>query len=352
MQALTDSLKRKALEMGVVKVGVAKREDLEGPPEANMDRIMPGAACAISIAALEPEELILDYLSKKNPKPYRNHFYENVQLLGRVGLALAEALQARGYRAESLSPNGVYAEGSSPGRLLPPFAHRYAAHAAGIGAIALSGNVMTPEYGARVYLGTVITDAPLVADGPLDESPCDDCKLCLHACAAGFMSVDERVGFTLGGREITHARKGAHLRCGICCAGFTGLSRHGKWSTLAPSLRPIPEDDDEVKKLFAETARRRFRDLSDHPEAPNFFRLSQPMPGYEPDKQGILARPKSDTHTTCGNCAIVCLETRKQRAQALKTLFNSGVVVGERDDGSPIVLGADEARAYRERHAP
>ena len=349
-EQLTEHLKAKALELGAVKVGVARCADLEGPPEADLDRVLPGATHAISLMAIEPEELILGYLGKSDPKPYRDHFYDNIQLLGQIGLALAGELEERGHRALAVSPNGVYAPGSTVAHLLPPLSHRYVAHAAGVGAIGYSGNVMSPEHGTRIYLGTVVTDAPLLADGPLDESPCDDCKLCVAACPVLFMSGEERVAFTMGGREISHAKKRSHAACAVSCSGFTGLSRDGTWSTLATSLRPIPDDDAEAERLFHELLAPRIDHLATHPERPNFMRLSEPVEGFAPDNQGILARPRHDTHTTCGNCAIVCMETKRQRARALKTLRSSGVVVGERADGSPVVMRADDAAQYRAEH--
>jgi epoxyqueuosine reductase len=324
---LTRRIKEVALQMGIAKVGVAGLENLAGPPEADPEQILPGARTVISFLSVEPEEAIISYLSKKDPEPYRDHFYENIQLLGRAGLALAEALRSGGYRAVPLSPNGVYSEGSSVFTgLKPPFSHRYAAVAAGIGTIGLSGNVVTPEYGARVGLSSVVCDAPLVPDQPLVDNPCDECRRCLKSCPAGFMSLSETVSFTMGGREYRYAKKGLHARCAISCAGFAGLSRDGKWSTWAPADHPIPEDDGEMLKLLAELAARYFQKRTEHPELPNFVRLTQPMPGYPEYEQGILARGRFDTYTTCGNCAIVCFETREKRARAFKALRKSGLV--------------------------
>lgn len=344
---LTECIKQIALDNGVVKVGIASRADLEGPPEADPDNILVGATHAISMAVIESEDHILGYLGKSDPAAYRAQFYENIQTIGRAGLAVADELELLGHRARAVSPNGVYAEGSSLQHLVPPFSHRYAAHAAGIGSIALSGNVMTPEYGSRVYLGSVVADAPLVADGPLQENPCDDCQLCIQACPVGFMSETETVTFALGEREVTHAKKGSHARCFLSCGGFTGLSSDGSWSTLAPSLHEVPDDDEEAERLLNELLASRLAHLNRHPEKPNFMRLSEPLDGYEANNQGILARTAHDTHTTCGNCAIVCLETKRQRARALKRLRNSGVVVAENPDGTPVVVSADEAREYR-----
>lgn len=239
-----------AFEMGAVKVGVAARKDLEKPPEASFDNILERATHAISIMAVEPDERIIGYLGKTDPAPYREHSYESIQLLGSIGAAMTSELESLGHRAKPVSPNGVYAKSSTPGRPIRPFSHRYAAHAAGVGAIARSGNVMSPEHGTRIYLSTVIADAHLVADGPIEANPCDDCKLCIQACPAGFMSESETVTFTLGGREVTHAAKRSHAACSIGCGGFSGLSRDGKWSTLAPSLIEVPDDDIEAANLF------------------------------------------------------------------------------------------------------
>ncbi len=344
---LTERIREVALSHGVAKVGIAARADLEGPPEANPDTLLPGATHAISMVVVEPEDHIMGYLSKTDPSAYRNQFHENIQILGKAGLAVADALEAEGHQAQAISPNGVYAKGTRLGKMLPHFSHRYAAHAAGVGAIGLSGNLMTPEWGTRVYLTTVLAIAPLVADGPLDTNPCDGCSLCIQACPTRFMSDTETVTFTLGGREITHAAKRSHARCGLCCGGFTGLSSDGQWSTLAPSLFEVPEDDAEAESLFVTLLAPRLNYLAENPDQPNFMRLSEPVEGYEFSKQGILARNSHDTHTTCGNCAIVCLETKRQRARALKALRNSGVVVGENPDGSPVVVSAEEAADLR-----
>ena len=339
---LTDELKRSALDMGVAKVGIAGVENLAGPPEADPEAVLSGARSVVSFLVVEPEDKTMDYLSKRDPGPYREHFYENIQLLGRVGLALAEALRTRGYAAEPLSPNGVYRPGSDVVRgLKPPFSHRYAAVAAGLGSIGLSGNVMTPEYGARLYLSSVITDASLKPDRPLDENPCDDCNICLHACPGEFMSLNERVTFTLGGREITHAKKGLHARCALSCGALTGLSRDGKWSTWAPGRYPIPENDQEMLRLLRDLFPDYIKRRSQRPDLPNFYRLSAPMAGYPSAGQGVLARTKFDTETTCGNCALVCFETKEKRARALRALRRSGVVI-EDADGTVRVVRPEE----------
>jgi epoxyqueuosine reductase len=346
--SLAARVKDLARQMGAAKVGIAAVEALSGPPTADASRVLPGAHAVVSFLVVEPEGAVLKYLAKEDPSEYRDHFYENIQTLGRVGLAVAEALRREGFRAQAVSPNGVYESGSSlVTGLIPPFSHRYAAVAAGLGAIGWSGNVMTPEYGSRVYLSSVITDAELEPDRPLEENPCDRCNICLKACPGVFMSWTESVSFTLGGRLIAHAKKGMHARCAISCGGFTGLSRDRRWSTWAPARSAIPEDDGELLRLLAHLAAEHSRRSSENPELPNFIRGSMDVPGY--DQPGVLARSRHDTLTTCGNCAIVCFETLRQRAKALKLLLHSGVVL-EDGDGRVRVVPAEEARRFQAEH--
>jgi epoxyqueuosine reductase len=347
--SLTTRIKRLALDTGAVKAGVASVEALAGPPTADVSYVLPGARSVVSFLVVEPEGAILKYLSKEDPSEYRNHFYENIQTLGHVGLGVAEVLRGEGFRAVPLSPNGVYEPGSNVVKgLIPAFSHRYAAVAAGLGAIGWSGNVMTPEYGARVYLSSVITDAELDSDQPLDENPCDRCNICLKACPGVFMSWKESVSFTLGGRTVTHAKRGMHARCAISCGAFTGLSVDRRWSSFVPSRYAIPEDDGELLRLLAHLAAEHGRRSAESPDLPSFVRLSMEVPGY--DRPGILARSRHDTIVACGNCAIVCFETLQKRAKALRLLLHSGVVV-EDEEGRERVVSAEESKRYRAERA-
>ncbi|RLF20591.1 MAG: hypothetical protein DRZ82_01610 [Thermoprotei archaeon] len=59
---------------------------------------------------------------------------------------------------------------------------------AGLGEIGRMGLLVTPEYGARVRLAKVFTDAPLVVDNPISFGlweKCMDCCICADACPVG-----------------------------------------------------------------------------------------------------------------------------------------------------------------------
>ena len=70
-----------------------------------------------------------------------------------------------------------------------PIDERDAAVRAGLGIKGLNGLLLTEKYGSFVFLGEIITDAPILttdflpADAPLPT--CEECRLCLSACPMG-----------------------------------------------------------------------------------------------------------------------------------------------------------------------
>ena len=74
-----------------------------------------------------------------------------------------------------------------PPRGFAPFSHKHAAVAAGLGRFGLNNLLLTPQYGSRQRLVSIITRAPLVADPVIAEPLClgEECALCLKTCPAG-----------------------------------------------------------------------------------------------------------------------------------------------------------------------
>jgi epoxyqueuosine reductase len=111
--------------------------------------------------------------------------------LQRISLYLALFLEEEGYAALYL-PTTYGATHSwddaspKPPAGTAPFSHRHAAVAAGLGELGLNNLLITPQYGPRVRLVSVITSAPLVADEALSQCVClgDKCALCVRHCPA------------------------------------------------------------------------------------------------------------------------------------------------------------------------
>jgi len=70
-----------------------------------------------------------------------------------------------------------------------PLAERSWAVRAGLGWIGRQGQLVHPEYGATVVLGTLLVNVALPADKP-HPNRCGDCRRCLDACPTGALAGD------------------------------------------------------------------------------------------------------------------------------------------------------------------
>ena len=70
-------------------------------------------------------------------------------------------------------------------RELQVFPHKTAATSAGLGWVGKCALLVTPEYGQRVKLGTVLTNARFKTGAPVVRDQCGGCSLCVEACPYG-----------------------------------------------------------------------------------------------------------------------------------------------------------------------
>ncbi len=101
--------------------------------------------------------------------------------MGITDVALAEAIRTLGYTAIPCK-NGT-------GLSIPM------AIDAGLGQLGRNGLLITPEYGACVRIGKVLTNMPLVPDRPIDFGVtefCENCMRCAKTCEVEAISFGER----------------------------------------------------------------------------------------------------------------------------------------------------------------
>jgi epoxyqueuosine reductase QueG len=63
-----------------------------------------------------------------------------------------------------------------------PFYHMPAMYLAGLGTLGLNCCILTPKFGPRVRVMSVITDSPLPAGRPMEQEMCRHCNLCVNNC--------------------------------------------------------------------------------------------------------------------------------------------------------------------------
>lgn len=96
---------------------------------------------------------------------------------------------------------------------------RIAAVICGMGEIGYSKLLLTPEFGPRVRLAFILTDAPLEPDPIYDGPPlCDRCMLCVKECTGKAISPDRTVKVRIAGKEF----EWGELNEERCALAYTG----------------------------------------------------------------------------------------------------------------------------------
>lgn len=363
---LEEEVKERARGAGAVLVGITSRERLEGHACADPSYYLPSARSVVSFAVPLDRRVVRAYLGKKDPSARRGMAlleYETYCRLEEIGEAVVGWLRGKGYRAVNCERNLDYRnhvrdrerwEGarmiaelaqSDPGHPLikalrsgevglynpdytPTFSHRYAAVAAGLGRLGWSGNLVTVEYGAMVYLGSVITDAELKPDPQLEENPCSGCRRCVSVCPSGFLAVKEAKLVRVGKVEDRVCRHGSLSKCVLCCGGFSSGSREG-WSTWSPWRLRVPESDEEADALIRRTVVEYL--LAGGRKAENVLRFAK---GIALGLRKEVMSPE-DFGPTCSFCQLVCWGSEEEGRENVRLLFSSGVV---EEEGGEVVI--------------
>lgn len=94
-----------------------------------------------------------------------------------MGYKLAKHLRQQGWTALHLPVGKQNARFRTA-----PFYHMPAMYLAGLGTLGLNCSILTPEFGPRLTVTTIITDLPLEAGKPMQQEMCTDCGLCVDNC--------------------------------------------------------------------------------------------------------------------------------------------------------------------------
>lgn len=318
-----ERIKRIAIECGAALVGIAAKERLaDAPSSGDPGYLLPSARSIISFAIPFDRVALREFFIKKDWRSYNLNKKQIIRQLYVISDHITNFLKDQGFQALTVDINNDFRP--EPGArdvtelvaMHPDFSHRYGAVAAGLGRLGWSGNLMTPQYGSAVMLGTVLTSAELESDPLLEKNPCDHCKMCVASCPVEMMSREDSIQVTIAGITDIIALKRTSNCCWIGCSGYHGLSPNRKWSTWSPYRVdfPLPSDDNDVDELCTRI-RKTDPDASlDGVNVYTDYRASFFDPHY------LFLSP-------CGNCANICWEDRKDRIENLRLLNSSGIVI-------------------------
>ena len=186
-------LKEKVKAFGADLVGVA---DAQSPllyeHNEKPEELLPGARSLISIAVGLNRTAVCSGNLRLNR-------YDTMCVYERpnhISIETVRALAGEGAKAISVSPYFPVDMGPEAKGMKGDINHKTVATVAGLGGIGLSKLLVTPEFGPFVRLGTIITDAPINFDKPMDETPCEECESCRNACPVKAIQEDGTLDYS------------------------------------------------------------------------------------------------------------------------------------------------------------
>jgi len=173
----TKRIKARILDWGADLVGIADSEPLSelklNPPD-----LLHGFTRAVSIAIQLPVSVFETILDKPTPI-YAATYQTANRILDDLAFRTAVAIQKDGFNSLPIPASQVLDRKN----WYAAISHKAVARMAGLGWQGKNLLIITPQFGSRVRLVTVLTNAPLIADTPL-KNRCGSCLLCHDSCPA------------------------------------------------------------------------------------------------------------------------------------------------------------------------
>lgn len=231
----TALVKQKAADLGADLAGVADTEPLK-VMQTNPPDLLDGYPRALAMAVHLPAAVFA--MITDQPTPIYGSVYQTANhILDEIAFKIAKILQNDGFRSLPIPASQILDKQNWRAAI----SHKAFARMAGLGWQGKNLLLITPQYGSRVRLVTVLTNAPLIADGPV-KNRCGNCTRCQDACPVGaikgvntedhYENRNEALYFDRCASQLTKEFKALpHISaeiCGICIKACPFGSRQGR----------------------------------------------------------------------------------------------------------------------------
>ena len=166
---LTEELKKILYSKGADLVGIGDMSKVE-----NCNYIT-----GVSVAIPLPINVTID-LQEAPTKEYYNLYSVLNKELNEIIVTGEEFLRNRGFEAYAQTTDRV--KNNQDDIYLIP--HKTVATRGGLGWIGKNCLLVTPQYGSAIRISSLLTNAPLEYDEPVNRSRCGTCDLCIRNCPA------------------------------------------------------------------------------------------------------------------------------------------------------------------------
>lgn len=175
---MTPDIKTFCKSIGADLVGIADLAPFKHGWVVLPQNLLEPYTRAISIAMHVNDDIINSISDGPTPE-YAQHYRSVNASLDRITSKIVRWITEKEFHAMSIPASHIVDESS----LLGNISHKAVARMAGIGWQGKSLLIISPEYGPRIRLATVLTNMPLEADQPL-KNRCGRCMECAKACPA------------------------------------------------------------------------------------------------------------------------------------------------------------------------
>jgi len=218
--SLTGNLRHAAFQHGADLFGVADASCFLSPDyQGNRPQeIMPGGTSVVVLGVSVPRGAFSTL--PKGRGEYTNTLMAGTATLRVIAFFLARQIEREGYLATIVPTEGSeygywYADRAT---LKADLSLKYAAYHAGLGSFGRNHLLVHPDYGARVRMTGILTDAPLEAGdpgpAPFLHPACESCGKCADICPAKALSRDGPLDRERCADYMFRELGG--LRCGMC----------------------------------------------------------------------------------------------------------------------------------------
>jgi len=222
---IRSQLRTMARELGAKAFGVADL-DLLKKDTPDLLALVPGEFCRAVVIGMRLQDSVVEGIVDRPTPLYFHNYRQTNYRLDRAAIELADMIQNAGYAALAVPASQIVARDPMRGHV----SHRRLGYAAGLGFIGRNCLLVSPKYGARMRYVSVLTDARLEPDGPIDGT-CGSCRRCIDVCPAGAIGeTSDEFDLDKCYRKLSEFTRlsfiGQHV-CGVCVRACSGGGNRG-----------------------------------------------------------------------------------------------------------------------------
>lgn len=178
-----EDIKKLGLELGADMIGIASAQTLNAfPPDPRWPQTPEKISTHVKSVIVVVQHIPVAAFRAKSNIPVQYLDMLVLRRMDRIAYKLADILERQGHPSfvTAAQETDWNMKNASYGYL----STRHLGIEAGLGTFGLEVNILTPEYGPRVYLTGILTELELEPDAPMTEQVCigESCSRCLYSC--------------------------------------------------------------------------------------------------------------------------------------------------------------------------